>query len=126
MLLRELLKNLLGNAWKFTGCRSAVIEVGVTDDSSQSVFFVRDNGIGFGVADAQRLFEPFTKLHSPSAYEGNGIGLAIARNIVAAHGGYIWAQGRPGDGATFYFTLAQANARCTPASRSLFDFRCGN
>jgi len=126
VLLRELLQNLLGNAWKFTRTRQpAVIEVGSLRSGAQSVYFVRDNGIGFASEDESRLFEPFSKLHAPMDYEGSGIGLTIARNIVAAHGGHIWADGQC-NGAVFSFTLEPHKyefVRPIDPSRSLFDFR---
>jgi len=126
VLLRELLQNLIANAWKFTRQRpAAAIEVGMLRRGDQSVYFVRDNGIGFGEKDSLRLFEPFTKLHAPTDYEGSGIGLTIARNIVAAHGGHIWAEGRHERGAVFSFTLAPTKRELAMSDpgRSLFDFR---
>jgi signal transduction histidine kinase len=104
-LLRLLLENLLKNAWKFTAERdAALIEFGVTRDNGRSVFFVRDNGIGFDMAFAEKIFQPFQRL-SPEEYDGSGIGLATVRRIVHRHGGRIWAVGEPGEGASFYFTL---------------------
>ena len=102
-LVRAMLENLLRNAWKFTSKREAArIEVGVQGGA----FFVRDNGAGFDLARADRLFTPFHRLHSPDEFEGTGIGLAIAQRIVHRHGGRIWAESAPDHGATFYFTLA--------------------
>jgi signal transduction histidine kinase len=105
-LARTLIENLLGNAWKFTLRTSAArIEVGVTDADGTRVFFVRDNGAGFDMAKARKLFTPFHRLHAPSEFPGTGIGLATCHRIVDRHGGRIWAEGRVGQGATIFFTL---------------------
>ncbi|MCS7083179.1 MAG: PAS domain S-box protein [Bacteroidetes bacterium] len=104
-LLRLLLQNLLENAWKYTRTRpQAYIELGVLRGSGSPIYYVRDNGIGFDPAQAERIFQPFTRLEPD--YEGTGVGLATVERIVRRHGGRIWAEGRPGEGATFYFTLA--------------------
>jgi light-regulated signal transduction histidine kinase (bacteriophytochrome) len=101
--------NLLGNAWKYTSKRSnAVIEVGQTGGNGSPVTFVRDNGAGFDPKFAEHLFAPFQRLHRAEDFEGAGIGLATVRRIVAAHGGRVWADGRPDGGATFWFTLGGA------------------
>jgi PAS domain S-box-containing protein len=111
-LLRALLENLLGNAWKFTGKREgARIEIGALPDEGAGgapVYFVRDNGAGFDMAHAHKLFSPFQRLHPASQFAGSGIGLATVARIVQRHGGRIWAEGAVGEGATFYFTLPQA------------------
>jgi signal transduction histidine kinase len=105
-LLRRLLECLLGNAWRFTGGRSGGrIEVGQRGAVGATLFFVRDNGTGFDMRYAGRLFKPFTRLHPASGDEGPGIGLAIARRIVQRHGGTITAEGEPGKGAVFTFAL---------------------
>lgn len=105
-LLRVVLENLLGNAWKYTAKqREAVIEFGVTDSEGKSVYFVRDNGPGFNMASAEKLFIPFQRLHSKEEFEGHGVGLATVKRIVQRHGGRVWAESGPGKGATFYFTL---------------------
>lgn len=107
LLLLIALRNLLGNAWKFTARQPAPrVEVGgETGEGGETVFFVRDNGAGFDMAYADKLFRIFQRLHSPQEYEGNGIGLAVVQRIVARHGGRIWAEAAEGQGATFYFTL---------------------
>jgi light-regulated signal transduction histidine kinase (bacteriophytochrome) len=106
-LVRVVLENLLTNAWKFTSRRErACIEVGQTDaDGASPVFFVRDNGVGFDPAFADKLFGPFQRLHDAAEFPGTGIGLATVRRIVLRHGGRVWAESRPGQGASFYFTL---------------------
>jgi len=102
-LVRSLLQNLLGNAWKFTcDCNDARIEFGLTADGE---FFVSDNGAGFAQEYADKLFRPFQRLHSQEEFAGDGIGLASVKRIVERHGGTIRAQGNPGHGATFFFTL---------------------
>lgn len=107
LLLQAALENLLGNAWKFTAKRDeGMIEIGQTTNSgSNSVFFVRDNGAGFEMAHADRLFTPFQRLHTESDFQGTGIGLATVQRIVARHKGRIWAEATPGKGATFFFEL---------------------
>jgi len=103
-LMRTLLENLLGNAWKFTGKTAAPrIELGATDERT---FFVRDNGAGFDLAQAGKLFSPFERLHTPDEFPGTGIGLATVQRIVHRHGGKIWVLARVNAGATFYVTLA--------------------
>ncbi len=105
-LLRQLLQNLLGNAWKFTsGVPVAEIRVGRVDIDGVSAFHVSDNGAGFNMAHARRLFQPFQRLHDEAAYPGTGIGLATVKRVVTRHGGRIWARAEEGKGATFYFTL---------------------
>lgn len=106
-LLRILMENLIGNAWKFTSKhRSARIEIGKTEFNDMETFFVRDNGIGFDMADADRLYVPFQRLHTAGEYEGNGIGLSTVQRIVQRHRGMVWADAEQGSGATFYFTLS--------------------
>ncbi len=105
-LIRVILENLLGNAWKYTGTRdAAVIEFGVTEQEGEPVYFVRDNGVGFDMKDAAKLFETFQRLHHLEKFKGNGIGLATVRRIINRHGGQVWGEGEPGKGATLFFTL---------------------
>ncbi|HEV8312968.1 MAG TPA: ATP-binding protein, partial [Burkholderiaceae bacterium] len=105
-LLRQLFVNLLSNAYKFTvHAKPARIEVSSELQSAEWVYLVRDNGAGFDMARAGRLFGAFERLHSAEEFEGNGVGLSIVQRIVQRHGGRIWAQAAPGRGASFFFTL---------------------
>jgi len=109
-LLRVLIENLLGNSWKFTRKHAAPkIEFGKEQSRGATVFFVRDNGAGFDMKYANKLFGAFERLHSPGEYEGHGIGLATVQRIVHRHGGHAWGEGQPGEGAVFYFTLSNGN-----------------
>jgi PAS domain S-box-containing protein len=106
-LLRVVLANLLGNAWKYTVMREdAEIEFGLTNIYDKPVYFVRDNGTGFNMADANLLFAPFKCLPGDEECRGFGIGLATVERIIRRHGGKVWAESEPGKGATFYFTLS--------------------
>ena len=111
-LIERVVENLIGNAWKFTAGRSpGEIHVGARAEKSegaQPVYFVRDNGAGFDMNHAGRLFEVFQRLHPVAEFKGTGIGLAIVHKIVARHGGRVWAEAQPGQGACFYFTLGEA------------------
>jgi signal transduction histidine kinase len=109
-LLRAVLENLFGNAWKFTNGRlGARIAFGRETRDGESVYSVEDNGAGFDMAYAEKLFAPFQRLHSQAEFAGTGIGLATVQRIVHRHGGLIWAEGAVGKGATFHFTLANAS-----------------
>jgi light-regulated signal transduction histidine kinase (bacteriophytochrome) len=108
-LVGVLLENLLGNSWKFTRkVRNATITVGRQGPPGEAVFTVQDNGAGFDMAHAGKLFQPFQRLHHASEFEGTGIGLATVQRIVQRHGGRVWVESRPGMGSTFYFTLGPA------------------
>lgn len=105
-LLRIVLENLLSNAWKFTSKQEKpVIEFGQKAHVKERTFYVRDNGVGFNMAYADKLFGVFQRLHSVSEFPGTGVGLATVQRIIAIHGGRIWAESAEGKGATFYFTL---------------------
>jgi PAS domain S-box-containing protein len=105
-LLRVVLENLLRNAWKFTGNQpQARVEFGLTELQGTQTYFVQDNGVGFDMAYADKLFGAFQRLHGTSEFPGTGIGLATVQRIIRRHGGSVWAQGAVGRGATFYFTL---------------------
>ncbi len=106
-LLRLVLQNLLGNAFKFTSNRPAArIEFGIAG-GAEPAYFVRDNGVGFDMAYADKLFKPFQRLHREEEFPGTGVGLASVQRIIARFGGRAWAEGHPGEGAAFYFTLGR-------------------
>jgi len=107
-LLRVILVNLLGNAWKFTSRHEAArIEVGACEVGGERAFYVRDDGAGFSMAYAKKLFGAFQRLHSPGEFAGEGIGLATVQRLVTRHGGRVWAEAEVEKGATFYFTLPE-------------------
>jgi len=117
-LLRAALENLLGNAWKFSGkAAQPRIEVGALRDGVDTTFFVRDNGAGFDMRYANKLFGAFQRLHSAEEYQGTGIGLATVQRIVHRHGGRIWADAAPGKGAVFFFTLAPKREPAAAAAK---------
>jgi light-regulated signal transduction histidine kinase (bacteriophytochrome) len=106
VLMRVALSNLLGNAWKYTGRRpQALVSFGMEQREGQMIFCVRDNGAGFDMAYASKLFAPFQRLHSAREFPGSGVGLACVARVVHKHGGRIWADARTGEGAAFFFTI---------------------
>jgi two-component system, NtrC family, sensor kinase len=110
-LLQVVLENLLGNAWKFTSTvAAAIIEFGVTQQGALPTYFVRDNGVGFDMAYADKLFVPFQRLHSQSEFSGTGIGLATVHRIVDRHGGRVWAESAVNRGATFRWTVSTSES----------------
>jgi two-component system sensor histidine kinase/response regulator len=116
-LMKQVLANLIANAIKYTQPReTAVIEIGETTKDGQKAFFVRDNGVGFDMKEAGRLFLPFQRLHRDDEFEGTGIGLATVQRIVEKHKGRVWAESKAGDGSTFYFTL-NSGARAAAGGR---------
>lgn len=116
-LLRTVLENLLDNAWKFTRGRPiAEIEFGATQEQGRRTYFVKDNGAGFEMAYKHKLFGVFQRLHARTEFEGSGIGLAAAQRVVRRHGGRIWGEGQPGQGACFFFTL---NEQPVPAASTV-------
>jgi PAS domain S-box-containing protein len=105
-LIRIALTNLLGNAWKFTGkVQNPRIEFGTYLEDGKLIYFIRDNGTGFNMDYAHKLFAPFKRLHSENEFPGSGIGLAIVSRVITRHGGKVWADSKPGEGTTFFFTL---------------------
>jgi light-regulated signal transduction histidine kinase (bacteriophytochrome) len=112
-LLRQVFVNLLSNAFKFTRGKPARIEVGLEPVGGERAFFVRDNGAGFDMAYAEKLFSVFQRLHTEDQFEGTGVGLSVAHRIIHRHGGRIWAQAEVGKGATFYMTLPIAEDSST-------------
>jgi signal transduction histidine kinase len=108
-LLRQVLTNLIGNAFKFTRQRpDARVEIGAREDGGERVYYVKDNGAGFDMRYASKLFGVFQRLHPAADFEGTGVGLALVQRIVRRHGGRVWGEGRENEGATFSFTLGGA------------------
>jgi two-component system NtrC family sensor kinase len=114
-LMKVLFENLLGNAWKFTQrAERACIEVKLESSADEFIFLVKDNGAGFDMAYASRMFQPFQRMHSASDFPGTGIGLATVRRVVDHHGGRVWAEGTVGAGATFFFTIPAPRNKSYP------------
>ncbi|MCZ2112870.1 MAG: hypothetical protein LC131_03410 [Anaerolineae bacterium] len=102
-----MVENLLSNAWKYTAkAEVAHITLGVLDQEGVPVYFISDNGTGFDMKQAGKLFQAFERLHENSEFKGTGVGLATVQRIIQRHGGQVWAESVPGAGATFYFSLA--------------------
>jgi PAS domain S-box-containing protein len=111
-LLETALRNLVGNAWKFTSKQSSArIEFGVRSENGETVYYVRDDGAGFEMAYADKIFGAFQRLHKSEEFDGAGIGLAIVQRIIQRHGGRLWAESAVERGATFYFTLPNGDSR---------------
>jgi two-component system sensor kinase len=126
-LAKQVLINLISNAIKFTGHNEkAVIEIGGYDKGEERVYYVKDNGVGFDMQYAHKLFGVFQRLHSSKEFEGNGVGLALVQQIIMRHGGRIWFEAEVGKGATFYFTLlsSKTSRRLNWANLAVFQ-TCG-
>jgi light-regulated signal transduction histidine kinase (bacteriophytochrome) len=107
VMLREVLSNLLGNAVKFSTSQPiTLIEIGGRTEPEANIYYVKDNGIGFPPEQADKIFQPFERLHSSEEFEGTGIGLAVVRRIIERHGGTVWAESKPNEGSVFYFSIA--------------------
>jgi light-regulated signal transduction histidine kinase (bacteriophytochrome) len=105
-LMRQVFLNLISNALKFTAPKAGrAVEVGARTEPDRVVYWVKDNGVGFDMAYAHKLFGVFQRLHTAAEFEGTGVGLALVRRIVHRHGGEVWAEGKVGEGATFSFSL---------------------
>jgi len=111
-MIRQVLFNLLSNALKFSSPQEEPrIEVGGREGPSENTYYVNDNGVGFDPQYTNKLFSVFSRLHRPEEFSGTGVGLAIVRRIISGHGGKVWAEGSPDQGATFWFTLPRREVR---------------
>jgi two-component system sensor kinase len=108
-MVRQILYNLISNAFKFTRPReNPVIEIGFVAGGNQNTYYVRDNGVGFDMQYSSKLFGVFQRLHNVEEFEGSGVGLALVQRMVLRNAGRVWAEGKVGEGATFYFSLSKA------------------
>ena len=118
-LLRVVLQNLIGNAWKYSAKREhARVEFGVAERDGRPAYFVRDNGAGFDMAQAKKLFGAFQRLHSTAEFPGSGIGLATVSRVIHRHGGEVWGEGRVGEGARFWFSLARSGGSAAASAKA--------
>ena len=122
-LIKVALENLLGNAWKFTAKQPNARIAFFLEKKDETVFCVRDNGVGFDMKRAEKLFAPFQRLHQSSEFEGTGIGLATVARIISRHGGRIWVMAAVNQGATFFFTLSDHADLLGDQSNSSFGFK---
>jgi two-component system sensor kinase len=108
-MIRQVLYNLISNAFKFTRpIQDPVVEIGFVTGGNQNTYYVRDNGVGFDMQYSAKLFGVFQRLHNVDEFEGSGVGLALVQRMVLRNGGRVWAEGKVGEGATFYFSLSKA------------------
>lgn len=123
VLITEVFSNLLSNAVKFTKKKpDAEIEIGAQVEDGENIYYVKDNGIGFDMAEAENLFEVFQRFHTSPDFEGTGVGLAIVQHIIKRHGGRVWAEGKLNQGATFHFTLPKSAPTTVNSEKKHVDF----